>query len=144
MARALGALRLMAERTPQQDDIQWEKIATPEFLGEAKVYESFPGGHLRCIVNKEEGRWHLSMSHHSRYPSWDEMADARYRFVPDRAQMAMLAPPRQEFVNTHDTTLHLWEVPELAERHTEKGKSIAELRSELAEVREELADLKRG
>ena len=133
----------MAERTPQQSPINWERIATPDFLGEAKVYESFPDRHLRCIVAREEGRWHLSMSHRSRYPSWDEMADARYRFVPNRAQMAMLAPPREEFVNAHDTTLHLWEVPELADRHTESGKSIAELRSALAEARAELEALKR-
>lgn len=102
-------------RTPQQTDIEWERV--PTVVPGAKSYVSHPDGQLRCIVAKEGGRWHLSMSHPDRYPTWDELADARYRFVPDRAHMAMLAPPRREFVNLHSTTLHLWEVPELAEEN---------------------------
>lgn len=143
VTRSMG-LRVMADRTPRQSPIEWERMPTPSFLGEAKVYESFPDGDLRCIVGKEGGRWHLSMSHRSRYPSWDEMADARYRFIPNRAQMAMLAPPREEFVNVHDTTLHLWEVSELAERHARPGESVAELRAELTATRKELEVLRRA
>ena len=100
-------------RTPIQKDIEWERVDT--IVPGAKSYVSHPDGALRCIVGKEGGKWHLSMSHPDRYPTWDELADARYRFVPDRAHMAMLAPPRAEFVNAHAMTLHLWEVPELAE-----------------------------
>lgn len=135
----------MAKRTPQQAPTQWEKVPTPPFLGEAKVFDSFPGGDLRCIVSKDEGRWHLSMSHRSRYPTWDEMADARYRFIPNRAQMAMLAPPREEFVNVHDTTLHLWEAPELAEEGASReSDEVQSLREALARTQAELATLKGG
>lgn len=130
----------MAGRTPQQESLQWERVPSPTFLGDAKMFLSHPDGDLRCIVGKEEGRWHLSMSHPSRYPTWDEMADARYRFIPNRAHMAMLAPPREEFINAHDTTLHFWEVPELAERPAAEGSDeVGSLRAELARVQAELA-----
>ena len=67
-------------------------------------------GELRALRTKDGGLWHLSVSHTTRLPSWDELADARYRFVPDRARMASLLPPRAEWVDVHPRTLHLWEL----------------------------------
>jgi hypothetical protein len=62
--------------------------------------------------------WHLSISHRTsghpprpgRYPDWDEITEARYRFIPDEVRVAMLLPPRAEWVNFHPTTFHLWEI----------------------------------
>ena len=54
--------------------------------------------------------WHLSMSHPSRYPTWDEIADVRYELVPPDVTMAMLLPPPEEYLNVHETTLHLWQI----------------------------------
>lgn len=70
----------------------------------------FMAGQLRLIVSLEPIGWHLSISHPRRYPTWDEIADARYRFIPDNATMAMLLPPRGEYVNIHETCLHLYQV----------------------------------
>jgi hypothetical protein len=78
-------------------------------------------GHLSVIVGRDPDNdllWHLSISHRlcapphppGRYPDWDEIAEARYRFCPDNLVMAMLLPPRSEYVNVHATTFHLWEV----------------------------------
>ena len=75
-------------------------------------------GHLSVIVGKEPKGRHLSISHRTnemrprpgRYPTWDEIADARYRFVPDEVTMAFLLPPRGEYVNLHATTFHLHQV----------------------------------
>ena len=75
-------------------------------------------GHLTVIFGREPHGWHLSISHRTsqtrprpgRYPTWDEIADARYRFVPNEVTMAMLLPPREEYVNLHETTFHLHEV----------------------------------
>jgi hypothetical protein len=57
-------------------------------------------------------RWHLSISHPERYPSYDEIAAARYGLIPDRAYMVMILPPRSAYVNLHQHTMHLHEVPE--------------------------------
>jgi hypothetical protein len=68
----------------------------------------------------ERPLWHLSLSHKratkggktrpGRYPRWDEVSEARYRFVPDEARMAMILPPKGEYVNEMSTCFHLWEV----------------------------------
>jgi len=75
----------------------------------------------------ERPLWHLSISHKratkggrtrpGRYPHWDEVSAARYEFVPDSVRMAMILPPRGEYVNEMPTCFHLWEVdaPEEAE-----------------------------
>jgi hypothetical protein len=54
--------------------------------------------------------WHLSVSHPDRYPTWDEMADVRYELVPDEVTMALLLPPRAEYVNAHEHCFHLWQI----------------------------------
>ncbi|MGI5223563.1 DUF7694 domain-containing protein [Actinoallomurus sp. CA-142502] len=80
-------------------------------------------GHLSVVVGRDPAvdlLWHLSISHRlnlpgnppGRYPTWDEVTDARYRFVPDQVTMAMFLPPRAEYVNVHPTVFHLWQVGE--------------------------------
>lgn len=55
-------------------------------------------------------RWHLSISHHGRYPHWDEIKQARYELIPDDAMMAMLLPPKEQYVNVHQRCFHLHEI----------------------------------
>jgi len=71
---------------------------------------AFRAGDLRLLVSIEPAGWPLSISHARRYPTWDEVADARYRFIPDEVTMAMLLPPRGEYVNLHETCFHLHQV----------------------------------
>jgi hypothetical protein len=77
-------------------------------------------GYLIAIVTinppgAEKG-WHLSISFRdhrgklTRYPRWDEVADAREAFCPDDVVMAMLLPPADEYISLHDTTFQLHEV----------------------------------
>ena len=80
-------------------------------------------GHLTVIVGSWAGKFHLSISHRlsivdpstggpapGRIPSWEEIRDARYDLAPDEATMAMLLPPRGEYINLHPTTMHLYQV----------------------------------
>lgn len=67
---------------------------------------------LTLIVAREDGRWHLSIAHAERDPSWEEIRDARYQFVPDEAHVAMILPPKDEYVNAHEHCFHLWEIKE--------------------------------
>jgi hypothetical protein len=60
-----------------------------------------PGGALR---------WHLSISHARRNPTWEEIREARYALVPDEVTVAMFLPPRAEYVNAHPFCFHLYEV----------------------------------
>jgi len=113
----------------------WKRIPLPRPVLDAAASAGEPGmrgyqrqvadGHLTVFVAQavwpgwDGPQWHLSISHRTsthpprpgRYPEWDEITDARYRFVPDGVTMAMLLPPRAEYVNAHDTCFQLWQVP---------------------------------
>ncbi len=89
-----------------------------------KAFQKDAGdGHLSVLVGIEPDhpggpKWHLSISHRTndhpprpgRYPTWDEITSARYLFVPNKVTMVMFLPPREEYVNVHETCFHLWEV----------------------------------
>lgn len=73
-------------------------------------------GLLHVMISTDDGALHLSISHQvngrpGRIPTWDEIAEARYRFTPDDVTMAMILPPRDQYVNIHPTTMHLWQIP---------------------------------
>lgn len=67
-------------------------------------------GRCNVIVAIENGRWHLSISISHCSPSYKEIKEARYRFIPDNVSMAQLFPPTAEFVNVHPYCHHLWEI----------------------------------
>lgn len=67
-------------------------------------------GECLVIVGHSEDGWHLSISHPNRYPTWDEIKEARYLLVPDEVTMAMLLPPKAEYVNVSENCFHLWEI----------------------------------
>lgn len=66
-----------------------------------------------ALVSLDLGQWHVSVSHPDRYPTWDEIASAREKYTPDDVTMVMILPPLAEYVNLHQTTLHLWQMDDL-------------------------------
>lgn len=82
-------------------------------LSSAKQYRM---GSLFILVGHEETehgmRWHLSISHPTSYPKWDEIKEARMRYVPHSVTMAMFLPGEQSYVNIHPNCFHLWETKE--------------------------------
>lgn len=110
----------------------WTRVQPPALMrlaypGNRAWQRDVPDGHLSVFVGREMTDlangdrlplWHLSISHRTnddtpepgRYPTWDEIREARERFVPDEVTVAMLLPPKAEYVNVHATTFHLWEI----------------------------------
>lgn len=110
----------------------WRRVRPPAIFAQAypgtRAYQrDLPDGHLSVFVGREpldrpngDRRivWHLSISHRTngpnprpgRYPTWDEIRDARERFIPDEVTVAMLLPPKAEYIDVHRTTFHLWEI----------------------------------
>ena len=84
-------------------------------LNGAKAYRM---GECAVLVSRDEVkerglfvmRWHLSISHPSRFPRWNEIKEARYALLPDEVTMAMLLPPREQYVNVHPNCFHLHEI----------------------------------
>lgn len=72
---------------------------------------AFVMGPCHIIASQQKAGWHLSISCEHRLPTWEEVRDARYKIVPDEATMALLLPPRSEYVNVHDYCLQMYEIP---------------------------------
>ena len=72
-------------------------------------------GNLRVLLTPIEqyldndGLWrHVSVSHHARYPTWDEILDVRYSFFDDDVEVIQILPRKSEYVNIHPNCFHLW------------------------------------
>jgi hypothetical protein len=97
---------------------EWTQIGTI-LLYENVVGYCYIRGAVRAIVSRDPNmkhgvivlRWHISVSKHDDYPSWDEIKDARYALIPDECYMAQILPPKSEYVNLHPNTFHLYEIP---------------------------------
>ena len=70
------------------------------------------GALLAMVADEPDIGWHLSISHQRRYPTWDEIAHARYELLPDDIDVVMHLPPMAEYVAVHDYCFHLHEVRE--------------------------------
>lgn len=75
-----------------------------------KDMEIFDHDEVHCIKSIDGGKWHLSMSCKDRLPTYEEMKEIRYKYLPDNCYMAQIFPPSKEFVNLHPFTLHLYEI----------------------------------
>jgi len=111
---------------------KWKQAPVPTEVasrvqpGTRLFYCAVEDGQLRVLVSPPFGGagWHLSISHVTpfvgpsgkpfpgRYPTWDEIRDARYDLMPDKITAAMLLPPKAEYVNIHPTTFHLHQIEE--------------------------------
>lgn len=53
------------------------------------------------------GYYHMSISTETRYPTWDEVVQARYELIPGNLTMAMILPPLDDYINVHDYCFQL-------------------------------------
>jgi hypothetical protein len=86
----------------------WRQVANP----------SAPAGHktfmhrdkpLVAIRSRDMGRWHLSVSHRDRVPTWGELGMARDALLPADGWFMVAHPPRRYWLNYNPRVLHLWE-----------------------------------
>ena len=86
----------------------WKEI-TNVHMPYCRIYQ---WGYVRVFVGQEPGiGWHLSISTPYRNPTWEEIREARYAFIPDDVTVAMILPPRAEYVNVHEFCFHLHQIP---------------------------------
>lgn len=67
-------------------------------------------GGCTVIVTREFGRWHMSISHKHRDPTWDEIVAARYGLIPGDVTAAMILPPLESYVNLNKRCYQVIEV----------------------------------
>jgi hypothetical protein len=136
-AKKLYAMKEMMNVPPIDVGDGWRKLYLPPVpaFANASSYQKdcIDLGFLNLIIERRTlgqddatlfptGRWHLSISHNyptapgkenqpGRYPTWDEIKQARYKFLPGDVNMAIMFPPESMYYNRHSTCLHLLEVP---------------------------------
>jgi|SRR5215472_7618246 len=82
----------------------WKKINHP--LGG----DWYRWGEVQVHIAKENGYWHLSISHSRRHPTWDEIYTAWYDLVPGAGREfngAIILPRKAEYVNLHPNCFHI-------------------------------------
>src|SRR5213080_3307211 len=73
-------------------------------------------GELKALVSRDDVsrdkvpdmRWHISVSHSSRVPNWDELVMAGHEIRPGVVFVIGL-PPKSWWINVHPFVLHLYE-----------------------------------
>lgn len=115
----------MSKGALKNPDRRRELREVPIPQGVAQILEpgsrAFVMGRCRIFVSKQRAGWHLSVSREDRLPTWQELRDARYALVPDEATMALLLPPKAEYVNLHEFCFQMYEIPaEYIERHQDR------------------------
>jgi hypothetical protein len=90
------------KRVPKPGPKEVKEIPSP--VPTARAYQF---GECTVMVGIEQRRWHMSIAHRKRYPTWDEIRDARYRFIPPDINVGMLLPPPENDVNIHQNCFHL-------------------------------------
>jgi hypothetical protein len=63
---------------------------------------------LRIVASHEEGWEHVSISLHSRCPTWEEMCAVKDLFWDEDDCVIQYHPPKSDYVNCHPHCLHLW------------------------------------
>jgi len=73
--------------------------------------QMYKAGELTILKAVEGGMLHVSMSHPKRNPTWEEIREIREKLTPDEKTMAIILPPKSQYVNIHNFCFHLWEIP---------------------------------
>ena len=80
---------------------------------DSKNHKAWIPGECTVFYSPDANRHHLSVAHPKRYPTWDEIKEARYQLLPDDCYMALMLPPKEYWINIHKNCFHLWEVQEV-------------------------------
>lgn len=86
----------------------WLEIANPGAPENAHSFVA-PSHGLVALRSRDMGRWHLSVSHRNRVPTWGELGFARDSLIPADVWMMVPHPPREFWLNLDRRVLHLWE-----------------------------------
>lgn len=93
-------------------DVHWERLPFPA----DRRPRAFVFGHCTILVGREPVpnngglRWHLSIAHPFRLPTWSEIKQARAELLPVDLHFCQPMPPAKYWINAHEYCLHLWEI----------------------------------
>jgi hypothetical protein len=125
---------LTSARSPWIDEGPWDMPGAPGRQYRRNVHDGF----LTALVSTEPHGQHLSVAWHPpggiggthraerkralRYPTWDEIAHARYELCPRDIDMVIILPAEDDYLAFHPTTFHLHQVDNLPASATDRAR----------------------
>lgn len=95
---------------PEKFRVRQGKWATDERYGNngAFICKVRRSQKLNVVASEEMGWQHVSVSHQTRCPSWEEMCQVKDLFWDEDDCVIQYHPPKSDYVNNHPFCLHLW------------------------------------
>jgi hypothetical protein len=93
----------------RRDDLEMTYAGEPgnEYAGIFEVPNA-RGLIIRVLASSDMGWDHVSASLRDRCPTWDEMSYIKQLFFKDTETAMQLHVPKDDHINCHPHTLHLW------------------------------------
>ena len=63
---------------------------------------------MKIIASDGDGWDHVSVSNKNKIPTWAQMCQVKNLFWDEEDCVIQFHPPKKEYVNFHEFTLHLW------------------------------------
>ncbi len=99
---------------PEKDELRMKE--NNEIMGLQPGTKMFSWGECKVLISPPFGMngYHMSISHKTRYPTWDEVRDSWYALIPNSNNRigAMILPNKKDYINIHP---HCFQVHELKE-----------------------------
>jgi len=88
-------------------------MGSDESYGNNGAFAFTKGDVLFVIIASDGEEWehvsvHIEVNGKERTPTWDEMCFVKSVFWDEEDCVMQLHPPKSEYVNCHEYTLHLW------------------------------------
>lgn len=94
---------------PNSDRIRFGPAGTDDSWGNNGAFKVTLGKTWFYVIASDGHGWeHVSVSHRSRVPSWEEMCKIKALFWDAEDVVMQLHPRASEYVNNHAFCLHLW------------------------------------
>jgi hypothetical protein len=102
------------QSVPELVEVPHDPSQEPLINGSNSYLRTYRQGGCTVIVTREFGRWHMSIAHKHRYPTWLEISAAWYRCIPDAAMITggLMLPRLTEYVNIHNFCMHVIQIEE--------------------------------
>lgn len=101
-------MRTIFDPEAEQNRVRLGTYGTPSCAPFGLFELEREGVALRCIVSSAGGWDHVSVSHPSRCPTWEEMHWIKGLFFKPEETAMQLHPPEADYRSLHPYCLHIW------------------------------------
>lgn len=99
--------------------MKYEQLVVPTVMlnmPDVRFQKAFRRGEVHILSTQDcTPKWgwlkHISISCEFRYPTWEEILQAKEHFFGDIDCM-MIIPKKKDYVNIHRNCFHIWQTPE--------------------------------